>query len=114
MIDTILAYLTKVMALPRPFWAVSAGLLISFGITYRLKNLVPANWSAHARDVAIQTMAFAIGFCATYLVWGPPPSDALVAAFTVGLLSPALWNVLLLVIGWWKPELRDVLKGKAP
>jgi hypothetical protein len=112
MIDTVLDYLSKVLALPRPFWAVAAGLLISFGATRRLKNLVPTSWSTHAREVSVQAIAFAVGFTATYLVWGPPPSDALVAAFTVGLLSPALWSVLLLVIGWWKPELRDVLKGK--
>ena len=109
MIAALLDYLAQASALPRPIWALVAGTLASFGITQRLKFAVPPHWSAQSREVAVQSMAFAIGFAVTFFAWDKQSTDALIAAAVVGLWSPALWNVAMLVIGWWRPALRDTL-----
>jgi hypothetical protein len=109
MLNSVLNYLTQIAAMPRPVWAVIGGLLISWAITLRVKFWVPAKWSAHSREVSVQALGFVSAFLSTYLLWATSTVDALIAALIVGLLSPALWNILMLVIGWWKPGLRDAL-----
>ena len=110
MIDAVFAALAKVVALPQPVLAMLAGTFIAWGVTQRLKFLLPTSWSAKAREVSTQAIAFATGMAATFALF--PYSNfpaSLFAAFVVGLWSPALWNVLMLVIGWKWPTLRDTL-----
>ena len=47
--------------------AILAGTLTSWGVTQRIKPLIPARWSGHARELATQSTAFATG-AADYLV----------------------------------------------
>lgn len=110
MIDAIFAAITKIVALPQPVLAMLAGTLIAWGVTQRLKFLLPARWSAKAREVGTQALAFVIGFAATFALfpYSNLPASAF-AALVVGLWSPALWNILMLVIGWKWPTLRDTL-----
>lgn len=110
MIDAIFRALSQVVALPQPVLAMLAGTLIAWGVTQRLKFAIPAEWSAKAREVATQSLAFLTGFLATFALFPYTNFPAsLVAAFVVGLWSPALWNVSMLLIGWKWPTLRDTL-----
>lgn len=113
MIDTILDTIAKAAGLPREVWAVSAGLLASFAVTQVWKKWLPARWSKHAREVATQATAALFGFVFTYAIWGQfhVSADAVSVAAIVGLTAPLLWNLLMLVIGWWKPELKKALSN---
>lgn len=98
---------------PREIMALLAGLCVSWGLTQRLKFLVPETWSYHAREVNTQLMAFMLGFASTALVWALAAdgsrrwTDAMVAGLVIGLIAPALWSVLMLIIGWKFPALKD-------
>ena len=109
MIDDLLNNLAAAAGLPRPVLALAAGTLAGFGFIHRIRFFAPDHWDAKAREVAVQALAFAFSFVVTYFAWGSG-TDALVGALIVGLWTPALWNILLVAIGWWKPELRDALR----
>lgn len=96
------------IANPRALAACLAGLLMSFGITQRIKFYLPAKWSAKSREVATQLLAFVLGTGATLALWDRTTAgayDSIVAALIVGLLAPAVWNVAMLTLSWWRPEL---------
>ena len=110
MIEALFAAIAHILALPQPVLAMLAGTLISWGVTQRLKFMLPGRWSGRAREVGTQALAFVVGFLSTLILF--PYSVFPAAAFAglvVGLWSPALWNVLMLVIGWKWPSLRDTL-----
>lgn len=109
MIESALDTLSKVGDVPRPVWSMTAGLFAGFGTTQRLRKLLPDTWDDRTHEVAVQALVFVIAFLTTYLSWGSTDNDALVGALVAGLITPAAWNVLLVVIGWWKPELRNAL-----
>ena len=109
MIEKILALLQSAADLPRQAWAPILGLLTAWGLTQRLKFLLPAGWSPKAREVATQGTAFAIGMVITAITWGANNPLAWVAGFVVGLAAPAIWNIGMLVLGWWKPDLAKLL-----
>ena len=112
MIQSILDTIARISGLPQPVLAIFAGTLASWGITQRLKTMIPARWSAKAREVSTQAIAFAVGFLATFALFPATNFPAsFFAALIVGLWSPALWNVLMLVIGWKWPDLRDALSN---
>src|SRR5690606_34554450 len=92
-IDTILAAVTAVTTLPPEVLAISAGTLTSWGVTQRLKPLIPARWSGHARELATQSTAFATGAAATWLLFPTGLPGSAIAALVVGLWSPALWSI---------------------
>jgi hypothetical protein len=97
---------------PRGVWAPLAGLLLSWSIVQRVKFLIPSHWEPKSREVMTQALGFVTGVVATGLVWssgGPWDVDAAMAAVLVGLLSPALWNILMWGIGVWSPGLREVM-----
>lgn len=102
----------------REIIAICAGILISWGMTQRIKFAIPKKWSRHAREVATQSLAFLFGMVATIAVWPPHRgSDSIVAGLVVGLVSPAAWNIGTLIIGfkwpWLKPVLsQNVRKGE--
>lgn len=115
MIETIIGLLKDAAALPREVWAPLLGLLSAFSLTQRLKFWLPARWSPKAREVATQATAFVIGMAVTGAVWGPLPGVGWfnplgwIVGFVVGLAAPAVWNVGMLVLGWWKPDLAKTL-----
>ena len=109
MIDALLDSLSKVSEVPRPVWAITAGLFAGFGVTQRLRRLLPDVWDDKTHEVATQALVFVVAFAVTFLSWGNTGNDAIVGALVAGLITPAAWNVLLAVIGWWKPDLRDAL-----
>jgi hypothetical protein len=106
-LDSFLELLKSAADVPRQAWAPLAGTLMAWGLTQRLKWLLPAKVDPKVREVATQSFAFAIGLVSTALVWGG--GIGWLVGLVVGLWSPALWNVLMLVVGWWKPSLRDAL-----
>lgn len=107
--ETLLGLVQAAMEVPRQAWAPVLGLLSSWALTQRLKFLLPSAWSAKARDVATQAIAFAVALPITAITWGVDNAMGWVAALVVGLIAPAAWSVFVLAIGWWKPELRDRL-----
>lgn len=113
--QTLAAYLDLVKAVPREFWAVLAGLLVSWGLTQRLKGLLDPNLPAIKRHHYTQALAFILGALATLLVWSVGDRglraswDAVVAAMVVGIIAPMLWWLLVRILGRWFPELRDRL-----
>lgn len=109
MIETWLNLLKEFAALPREVWAPILGLLSAWGLTQRLKFLLPERWSPKAREVSTQTTAFLIGWVVTAFTWDLFNPLAWVVGFAVGLAAPAIWNVGMLVLGWWKPDLAKLL-----
>lgn len=115
MIETWLNLLKEAAALPREVWAPILGLLSAWGLTQRLKFLLPARWSPKAREVSTQGLAFLTGWIVTGLVFPPLPMVGgpnplgWIIGFVVGLAAPAIWNVGMLVVGWWKPDLAKLL-----
>lgn len=108
-VNDIYAFFVALVNGPREIVALVAGTLISWGLTQRLKFFVPFDWSYHAREVATQAISFALGMLATVLLWPELGAAALVGGIVVGLWSPALWSVLMLAVGWWKPGLKEAL-----
>lgn len=109
MIDAALDTIATMAGLPRPVLALGAGTLAGLGFIPRIRFLAPGSWDPKSREVATQALTFALSFVVTYFAWGSG-TDALLGALIVGLWTPALWNILLVVLGWWKPELRDALR----
>lgn len=109
MLHAIFDSLSKVGEIPRPVWAIAAGLFAGFGVTQRLRKLLPDVWDDKTHEVATQALVFVVAFIVTFLSWGTTGNDAIVGALVSGLITPAAWNVLLAVIGWYKPDLRDAL-----
>lgn len=109
MFELALGYVTQLLALPRPVWALVGGTLLSFAFTQRAKFAIPSTWSPHSREVGAQAAAFVSGFASTYFIWGTADASALIAALVVGLWSPALWSLSMLVIGWKWPEVKKLL-----
>lgn len=105
--DSILELLKSAAEVPRQAWAPLIGTLVSWGATQRLKWMLPSRMSPKAREVSTQAIAFVVGWVGTGLAWGGPLGW--LVGFVVGLWSPALWNVLMLVLGWWKPGLPKAL-----
>lgn len=100
-------YIKLLLELTPQQWAPVLGLLAAFGATQRLKFLLPAEWSPKAREVSAQSIAFATGWLATALVFGG--RMGVIVGFVVGLAAPAVWNIGMLVLGWWKPTLAAIL-----
>ena len=111
-LDGIFGLLVQAAEVPRQAWAPVVGTLAAWGLTQRLKWALPASLSPKAREVSTQALAFAIGWVATGLIWGTPLGW--LVGFVVGLWSPALWNVLMLFLGWWKPGLAQALSKRVP
>lgn len=108
----------------REIMAIVAGLLAAWGVTQRVKFLVPSHWSYHAREVATQGLAFIIGSMSTFLIWNSAVAvsedpcgqastqlaiNAAIAGLIVGLASPAIWNIFTLVVGFKWPWMKDAL-----
>lgn len=102
-------FLASAAQVPREAWAPVVGTLIAWGLTQRLKFLLPPTWSRHARELGTQAIGFTTGFVATALVWGPKEPLGWITGFVVGLWSPALWNVSMFLIGKRWPRLRKHL-----
>lgn len=98
--------LSSAAQVPRQAWAPIVGTLIAWGLTQRLKFLVPRGWTKEARELSAQSLGFATGFIGTALVWGPWNPLGWIAGFVVGLWSPALWNLLMFLVGKRWPKLR--------
>ena len=113
----LMEWMQALASIPRPVWAILAGLLVSWLATQRLKFLVPDTIEPWLRHRAVQVLAFMLAFAVTTLVWGIHPTedgaqayrlnlDGLVAAFLVGLGAPfAYWLVVRLLSMKW-PGLR--------
>lgn len=112
MLDSIVSLLSSLANIPRPFWAMLGGTLVSWGVTQRLKDFVPgpARWHGHTGDVAVRAVAFVAGSLATIGLWSlgglASLTTAATAALIVGLWSPATWDILMMFIGWKWPQLR--------
>ena len=110
MIDAIIHALQSVVDLPQPVLAMSAGTLGSWGITQKCKFLIPEDWHAKTREAATQVFAFLTGFWITFAIF---PYDnqpaASVAAFIVGLWSPAAWGIAMTLLRMKFPGLADKL-----
>lgn len=107
--ESLLGFIQAAMEVPRQAWAPVLGLLASWALTQRLKFLLPAAWSTKARDVATQAIAFVVAIPITAITWGVADAMSWMAGVVVGLIAPAAWSVFMLLLGWWKPELRDRL-----
>lgn len=107
--ESLLGFIQVAMEVPRQAWAPVLGLLTSWALTQRLKFLLPDAWSHKARDLATQAIAFAIAIPITALTWGVMDTMGWMAGVVVGLIAPAAWSVFMLLLGWWKPELRERL-----
>lgn len=107
--ESLLGFVNAAMEVPRQAWAPVLGLLASWSLTQRLKFLLPAAWSAKAREVSVQAIAMVIAMVVTAVTWGLTDALAWVAGLVIGLIAPAAWSVFMLLLGWWKPELRDRL-----
>lgn len=119
MIEKFLDLLVTASQLPREVWAPILGLLAAWGLTQRLKFLLPDRWSAKAREVSTQGIAFLVGMVVTGLVFPPLPMVGgpnplgWIIGFVVGLAAPAIWNIGMLFVGWWKPDLAKLLSQNA-
>lgn len=109
MIEKFLDTLVTLSQLPREVWAPILGLLAAWGLTQRLKFLLPERWSAKAREVSTQALAFFVGMVVTAAMYGVINPVGWVVGFVVGLASPAIWNIGMLFVGWWKPDLAKLL-----
>lgn len=112
MIDLTFDAITAITRLPPEVLAISAGTLISWGLTQRVKPLVPADWSTHARELSVQTLAFVFGALATWTLFPTGLPGSAIAALVVGLWSPALWSISTYLIGLKWPALKDKLRSK--
>lgn len=94
----------------REVLAIVAGILIAWGLTQRVKYIIPSTWSYHAREVSTQLLAFLFGMWATIAIWPKERGwDPVIAGLIVGLLSPALWSAFTLFIGFKWPEFKTKL-----
>lgn len=109
MIEKLLDTLVTLSQLPREVWAPILGLLSAWSLTQRLKFLLPAAWSPKAREVSTQALAFFVGMVVTAAMYGVVNPLGWLVGFVVGLASPAIWNIGMLVLGWWKPDLAKLL-----
>jgi len=99
-------FLASAAQVPRQAWAPIVGTLIAWGLTQRLKFLIPRGWTKEARELSTQTLGFVTGFLGTALVWGPTNPMGWIVGFVVGLWCPALWNLGMYFIGRKWPNLR--------
>lgn len=115
MADTIGGFLSMLENVPRPVWAIVAGILVSWGVTQRVKFLIDPNLARWRRHALVQRLAFLAAAATTLLVWSVHPNglraswDGVVAAVIVGLCAPLLWWVVIRLVGKRFPELRDRL-----
>ncbi|WNH52446.1 hypothetical protein [Stenotrophomonas oahuensis] len=112
MLSEITSALSKVNEVPREVWSVAAGILAGFGLTQRIRRLLPDKWDDKSHEVATQAVVFLVAFSVTFATWGGKDADANVAALVTALVTPALWNAFLAGLGWWKPALRDALLAR--
>lgn len=110
MIDYIIGLIQQMVDLPRPAIAMIAGTLGSWGVTQRIKFLIPADWQPKVRELYTQALAFLGGFFLTLVLfpWSTQP-EATVAALIVGLWSPAWWNIGTTLIRMKWPAIADKL-----
>lgn len=112
MLSELTATLSKVSEIPREVWSVLAGVASGFGLTQRIRTLVPDVLDDKSHEVASQALVFLVAYGVTFFSWGGADADANVVALTTALATPAMWNVFLAVLGWWKPALRDALVAR--
>lgn len=112
MIDWIKDALALSQQVPAAAWAVVLGLPISWSVTQRAKRFLPRSLRGNRRAVATQWMGFGSGFAAAFVVH--PTQVGAVVAVAVGLLSPAVWRVMVVLIGRRWPDVRDALSGDTP
>lgn len=94
---------------PEGFWAVGAGLLVSWGATQRAKRHLSKRLEHATRHCLTQVLAALFGAVATFVLW--PSRQGVIAALVVGLWSPTSWWVAVRVVGHYWPELRRQLSG---
>lgn len=94
---------------PQEFWAVSAGLLLSWGAILRAKRHLPRRLTYATRHCLTQLIAAIFGVAATFVLW-PSPHGA-VAAIAVGLWAPTSWWIATRIVGRYWPELREQLSS---
>lgn len=112
MLSELATTLSKVAEVPREVWSVLAGVAAGFGLTQRIRSLIPDVLDDKSHEVASQALVFLVSYGVTFFSWGGADADANVVALTTALATPALWNVFLAVLGWWKPALRDALTAR--
>lgn len=112
MIAEALDALSHVRDIPREAWSVVGGIAAGFGLTQRIRALLPDAWDDKTHEVASQALVFIVAYAVTFFTWGGKGDDANAAALVTALMTPALWNMLLVAIGWWKPSLRDALVAR--
>src|SRR5262245_18692947 len=109
MLSELTTVLSHVSDVPRSVWAVLAGVGAGFGLTQRIRTQLPDALDDKTHEVLSQALVFVVAYTVTFFTWGGKGTDANVAALVTALATPALWNVFLAVLGWWKPALRDAL-----
>lgn len=108
-------WLQVILSIPRPVWAVLAGMLMAWAITQRIKFLLDPELPAVKRQRFTQVAAFLAGALTTLLVWSVHPDglkaswDGVIVAALVGLWSPASYWLLVRWFGKRYPELRERL-----
>ena len=107
MLDWIRNALGLLDAVPAPVWAVLAAWLVSWGMTQRIKFLIPARWPSEARQWTVRTVAFVIAVMVALAVY--PGRPGLILAIVAGLWSPAAYAVAQWGIRRKWPSLADAL-----
>lgn len=108
-------WLAVLLSIPRPVWAVLAGMLMAWAFTQRVKFLLDPELPAVKRARVTQVVAFLAGSLTTLLVWSVRDSglkaswDGVTVAALVGLWSPSSYWLLVRWAGKRYPELRDKL-----
>lgn len=94
---------------PLMAWAIIAGTVLSWGITQRIKHMIPSWCTDKARARLTELLAFTIGMGATWLL--VQNTAGVVAGFAVGVWAPMSWKLFMTILGKWKPEWREALSG---
>lgn len=100
---------------PTAMWPVPVGLIFSITATQWLKFFIPFEWTYRQRERAARSIAFWSGLICTWTIWAlaEPTFKQRVyggfAALIVGMASPWVWRVSVLVCLRRYPWLRDKL-----
>lgn len=112
MIDTIKQAYQFILTLPPQFWAVLAGLLISWFGTQAVKFYLPDSWPDPKHKKAVRGAAVGFGFLPTYWLWPTHDAPAAIWSLLVGLSSPVLYLYAVRILYHYWPYLEPRLSAR--
>ena len=115
MIDTIMAFwdgfLKVVQTAPIQLWAIVLGNLISWGLSLRIKTMLPKKIKVFKfmvnRKWFVDILGFLIAFVVIWLLW--PGKIGIIVAIAVGLWSPFSFRLFLAALEKKFPKTREAL-----